>query len=312
MLAWRRGRWDEAYNLATLDLDVERIPPVSYAWLCAAAAQIAASMGRADETEHLVEVALRSSTELNLPLVSAWAHAARGHLALSRGEPAKALPSFDLVLRDVTKMGLRETGFFLWHGDYLEALIGAGNIVEARAALDELRITADETGRQWAHGITARATALLAVDAQVAQAAFARAHTIFLELGMPFEIARTLLASGRANRLSAPQQARDDLRQAEAAFIKLGAELWAEQTTKLRRKLGEVDTRPTGGETRLLRELSPTEAGVALCAASGSTNREIAAELHVSVRTVEFHLRSIYRKTGVKNRAELVARFLSE
>lgn len=63
---------------------------------------------------------------------------------------------------------------------------------------------------------------------------------------------------------------------------------------------------------RVLQGLSSAETNVALCIASGSTNRDVATELHVSVRTVEFHLRSIYRNTGVKSRSEFVARIRRE
>jgi DNA-binding CsgD family transcriptional regulator len=308
VLSWREGRWDEAYSLATADLDPARIPPVSFSWLSAVAAQIAASTGREQEAEQFARNGIASSAQLSIPLVSAWSHAALGHLELSRGRAIEALPSFDRVHDIVTKMGLLETGFFVWHGDYLEALIASGQLDDAHRFLDELRVVADETGRMWAHGIVARTTGMLSVAAIERDDAFERALAIFRNLGMPFEVARTLLARGRYREQRVA--AIGDLDDAEALFGELGADLWAAQAAAHRRRLGGVEKPARITATRPLYGLSPAETTVALCAASGATNREIAAELHVSVRTVDFHFRALYRKTGTKSRSELVARLV--
>jgi DNA-binding NarL/FixJ family response regulator len=82
-----------------------------------------------------------------------------------------------------------------------------------------------------------------------------------------------------------------------AVFEELGAALWA---AKARAELASI-----GGRAPSSDELTPAEERVAALVAEGHTNREVAAMLFVSDRTVEFHLSRIYRKLGVRSRAEL-------
>ena len=119
---------------------------------------------------------------------------------------------------------------------------------------------------------------------------------------MPFERARTLLGLGAAQRRSKRKaRARATLEQALAEFEELG-----------RGDLGGPG--PNGArEHRRARTLGeradPAETRVAALVAEGKTNREVAAALFVTDHTVEFHLSRIYRKLGVRSRAELARRF---
>ena len=115
---------------------------------------------------------------------------------------------------------------------------------------------------------------------------------------MPFERARTLLALGAAQRRAKQKSAaRVTLGEAVALLEELGAALWVE---KARAELARI-----GGRAPSRDDLTPTEERVAALVAQGRTNREVAAVLFVSARTVEFHLTHIYRKLGVRSRAEL-------
>ena len=119
---------------------------------------------------------------------------------------------------------------------------------------------------------------------------------------MPFERARTLLGLGAAQRRSKQKaRARATLEQALAEFEQLGAALWAAQA---RTELGSI-----GGRAPSESGLTPAEQRVAALVAEGKTNREVAAALFVTDHTVEFHLSRIYRKLGVRSRAELARRF---
>jgi DNA-binding CsgD family transcriptional regulator len=119
--------------------------------------------------------------------------------------------------------------------------------------------------------------------------------------GWPFERGRTLLTLGETQRRAKQKRAaRESLQAALAHFEELGAPLWAEKA--------RADLRRLGGRPRGLGELTPTEERVAALVAEGRTNREVAAALYVTERTVEGHLTRIYAKLGVRSRAELAGR----
>jgi DNA-binding NarL/FixJ family response regulator len=115
---------------------------------------------------------------------------------------------------------------------------------------------------------------------------------------IPFDHARTLLLLG-ASRRRAKQKAaaRDALGQARTLFDGLGAAIWAEKASA---ELARI-----GGRTASPGELTPAERRVAELVASGRTNKEVASALFLTDRTVEGHLTSIYRKLGIRSRAEL-------
>src|SRR5207249_1533433 len=115
------------------------------------------------------------------------------------------------------------------------------------------------------------------------------------------ERARTLLAQGVAlRRARQKRSARAALEEAVSIFDTLGARLWAERA---RGDLGRI-----GGRAPSRGELTPTEQRVAELAAAGKANKEIAAELYITVRTVETHLTAIYGKLGIRARGQLARR----
>ena len=114
---------------------------------------------------------------------------------------------------------------------------------------------------------------------------------------MPFERARTQLVHGRIlRRLKRKREARMALEDAQQAFAQLGAARWAETASAELRRLA---TR------RAPAELTPTERQIAELAAAGFSNPEIAARMYVSRKTVEGNLGRVYRKLGVRSRAQL-------
>jgi len=120
------------------------------------------------------------------------------------------------------------------------------------------------------------------------------------ELPMPFERARTMLVKGRVQRRRRQKRAaRETLEQALGTFERLEAPLWAE---KARREIARVGVR-----VEAQRGLTPVEERIAQLAAAGQTNREIASALFISVKTVEDNLSRIYRKLGIRSRAQLGA-----
>jgi len=123
-------------------------------------------------------------------------------------------------------------------------------------------------------------------------------------LPMPFELGRTFMVLGsirRRDRLK--RSAREALERALEIFQELGARLWV---AKVHAELGRI-----GGRRAAAGELTEAERRVAVLAAAGRTNREIADTLFTSVRTVEGHLSHIYGKLGIRSRTELSV-FLDE
>jgi DNA-binding NarL/FixJ family response regulator len=132
-------------------------------------------------------------------------------------------------------------------------------------------------------------------------AAFENAVVASEDSVLPFERGRALLALGSEQRRTRQRRAaRETLEAALEIFAGLGADLWAEQT---RSELGRIGGRTPSGDG-----LTPTEQRVAELVSEGKSNKEAAAELVVSVHTVEAALTSIYRKLDVHSRTEMAAK----
>jgi DNA-binding NarL/FixJ family response regulator len=125
-------------------------------------------------------------------------------------------------------------------------------------------------------------------------------------LAMPFEQALLELAYGQFLRRSGRRrEAAARLRSARDCFISLGARPWLERCD---RELMACGLAPAKRRGRDRERLTPQELCVARLAASGLSNREVATELMVSVKTVEFHLSHAYHKLAVGSRKELASR----
>ena len=117
---------------------------------------------------------------------------------------------------------------------------------------------------------------------------------------MPFEEGRTRLHYGAAlRRAGRRKDARHELERSLAVFHALG--------TPVQERMATTELTSLGGRRRQEHELTPVEERIADLVAAGQTNREVAATLFMSVRTVESHLGRIYRKLGVRSRTELAA-----
>ena len=144
-----------------------------------------------------------------------------------------------------------------------------------------------------------RCRGLLADDADY-RAVFERAPATDL----PFERARTQLALGeRLRRSKQRAEAREPLTAALDEFERLGARPWAERArTELRATGGPAGAKRTQAAAE---QLTPHELQIAVLVSQGMTNREAAAALFLSPKTIEYHLGQIYRKLDVRGRAQL-------
>jgi DNA-binding NarL/FixJ family response regulator len=122
------------------------------------------------------------------------------------------------------------------------------------------------------------------------------------QLPNAFERARTLLQLGIVlRRLKRRRDARNSIQAALEIFTQHGAQLWAE------RAQAEL-VRISGSGPSASNELSETERQIAMLVGAGRANKQVATELHVTVRTVESNLTRIYKKLGVSSRSQLAAR----
>jgi DNA-binding CsgD family transcriptional regulator len=233
-----------------------------------------------------------------------WALAGLGLLELSLGDFEAANRALGPAVEAVDPAGLREPIVAFYVPDATEALIGIGDLERAEPLIDMLESNAGRLERQWALASAARCRGLLIaaagdIDPALRKLDEALAH--HARAGTPIELARTLLAKGQIERRARRKAlARTSLQEAQAIFERHGARLWAERASA---ELDSLGLRRSGTD-----ELSPAERRVAELAASGSTNREIAATLFMSPKTVEAHLAHSYRKLGIRSRAQLGTR----
>ena len=184
--------------------------------------------------------------------------------------------------------------------DAVEAMIQLGRLDDAEPLIERLERNGERLDRAWMLAVGARGRSMLLAargDLEGASAAAERALAEHRRLPMPFELARTQLLMGQLQRRQKQREAASaTLRVAVATFENLGTPLWAE------RARAELD-RASGARTRA--ELTASERRVAELAATGVTNREMAAVLFISPKTVEATLSRIYRKLNIRSRAEL-------
>jgi DNA-binding CsgD family transcriptional regulator/tetratricopeptide (TPR) repeat protein len=190
--------------------------------------------------------------------------------------------------------------------DHLEAAVRAGEPGVARRLLGELEEHAERLLDPYAPAIIAYCRAL-AGEADEAEAHFAAALRPAPGGERPFERARTLLAYGQwLRREHRKAEARVRLRAALEIFGRSGADLWVSRAQNELRATGDRSVTPGPGPGPAGR-LTPQELRVVRLAATGATNRDIAAQMFLSPRTVAQHLYRAFPKLGIATRTELAA-----
>jgi DNA-binding NarL/FixJ family response regulator len=224
-----------------------------------------------------------------------------GFLELSLGAYAKAAEALGEAWEIQAELGLQEPGVTRFLVDLAEALAVDGRVDDAERALAAFSGQAAVLERDWTRPLIARAEAVVLLargDNDAACVRLAAAVGDERVLPLPLERARTRFVLGSAQRRARHRRdARETLQHALATFDELGAALWS---ARARAELGRI-----GGRAPSQGGLTPTERRVAELVAEGRSNKEVAAELVVSVHTVESALRSIYRKLDVHTRMEM-------
>jgi DNA-binding CsgD family transcriptional regulator len=230
-----------------------------------------------------------------------WAIAALGDLELGLGRPEAALTHYEEWDARLRERGIADADLSP-APELVETLLRLGRGDDAREIAARHDQIARAKGQPWALARAARARGLLTSDDEF-EREFADAAALHDQTPDVYEAARTRLAYGaRLRRAGQRTRAREELRAAIDVLDRLGAVPWAE--------LGRVELGATGETARrrdvaTLDELTPQELQVALLLAEGRTTREAAASMFLSPKTIEYHLRNVYRKLGVRSRAEL-------
>jgi DNA-binding CsgD family transcriptional regulator len=262
------------------------------------------------------EAACRAAAEQALPLIEASGVAipavlvrcALGLLELGLERLEAAVAILDEASHLVISKGIFGRDL-LPEVDLVEALVRLGRAGEARDRLESWRARGGHEGSPLVAALDARCGGLLAEEDDF-EVEFELALRLHQGSANPYGEARTRLCYGeRLRRAGRRVDARPELRAALEAFERLEAPAWVKRARRELRATGEKLGRRTA---ELGDELTPQELQVALQVAEGKTNREVAAALFLSPKTVEFHLSRVYRKLDVTSRSELVRRFARE
>ncbi|MFZ1286740.1 MAG: LuxR C-terminal-related transcriptional regulator, partial [Candidatus Phosphoribacter sp.] len=229
----------------------------------------------------------------------AWADYALGDLDLSLGEAGAAVARLQSLVDWLDGNGLDDPDLAP-APELVDALLRSGERDRAaRLAWAHLE-RARAKDRPWALARAHRAVGLVAEDFD---SFFATALSWHLQTPDRFEEARTRLAFGaRLRRAGRRMDARPELRWAVTEFERLGARQWGDQAASELAATGETVRRTESG---VVPELTAQELQVCLMLAGSRTTRETAAALYLSPKTVEYHLRKVYVKLGIRSRAEL-------
>jgi len=310
-LEYRTGRWTIAYALADdsvrMATEVGARSQLAFSLVCLA--RVEAGLGKQDDCRAHLRDALAISRELSVGSIEVYARSVAGLLELSLGNPDRAVLELGPLSGLVDRWKLAHPDVVQWGSDFVEALARGGDAAAAQAALDSFERQARATESRWGIGEAARCRGLLA-DADGFEKCFADALEWLQDDVAVFERARTLLCLGERRRRSRRLgPARDALGSALAGFEQLGAQPWILRT---RRELQATGARLGPSPERPVQRLTPQELQVAIIAATGATNREIAASLFLSPKTVDFHLGKVYRKLEVRSRSQLAAYITSQ
>jgi len=263
------------------------------------AMSLAAWRGEEAEASALIEATLRDVPRRGegLGILAAeWANAVL-HNGLGRYQEALA------GARRATEADQWELGLTNWAlSELVEAAVRCGEPKIAEEALDRLDTATSASGTDWALGVAARARALVA-DGSTAEPLYREAVERLGSTLIRTELARAHLVYGEwLRREQRRVDAREQLRTAHEMLVAFGLAGFAERARRELVATGETVRRRT---VETFNELTAQEACIAKLAVSGLTNSEIGAQLFLSARTVEWHLRKVFTKLGAGSRREL-------
>jgi ATP/maltotriose-dependent transcriptional regulator MalT len=306
MAQYLAGKWDEALvasERALVSLSVQE-NPWDAGWSYAVASLVPAARGQWQTAQRHVQEAEGLAAALQGPMEIVFAALAGAKLAQVRRDHAHALACLQPLLALDPGNGWRRSRHMWWGPPYVEALIETGELGRARAALAELEHTAEQRERTQAllgrlRGRLAHVSGDTATACDVYEQALAgdteEDNSVLDRAWLHYDYGRLLIELRRR------QQAGRMLQGALQRFAALGAQPFLNRCNTA---LASIGLRPAKSATEAF-QLNDREREIAAFVARGMTNKEIAAELFVSSKTVEYHLGGIFRKFNLTNRKQL-------
>jgi len=287
------ARFAEARELATAAGDTEPVSHFGPGELI-----VAAWRGRAQEARDLAEACAHEGTARGLGSYVTFAKYAIAVLEISLGHYRAALTSAREACEDE---GVYTATAAL--PELVEAASRTGDREIALSALGRLSERTLPSGTNWALGTLACSRALLAEGSDAGPLYEEAIEHLERTRAAP-HLARTHLAYGEwLRRMRRRRDSRDQLSTALDMFVSMGAQAFAERARVELMATGE-HVRGRAADTDM-DVLTPQEARIARLAGDGASNAEIAAEMFISPRTVEYHLSKVFRKVGVSSRTQL-------
>ncbi|MDX6300652.1 MAG: hypothetical protein QOF53_1866 [Nocardioidaceae bacterium] len=306
---WVAGDWDDAVVHAERALAINLESAFGFMESAIAGIAVLVPAGRGDfaAAQDLVSTMSQHDAGYERSIVALGM--ARARLGEARGEPDLVLAGLEPVRRLPVRDGVDQPGFWSWPDLYADALVRTGRAAEADDFLVPHERAAARSGRRTSMARLARSRGGIEAARQrpdQADAAFRFALEVLGNLSVPFERARIEHAAGAFHRRAGQRRRAADLLQtARRRFSALGATPYLDRCDQ---ELAASGVARSGLPAIDRAGLTTQEWVVARHAAAGRSNREIAGEMVVSVKTVEYHLRNAFVKLNVSSRRQLPAR----
>ncbi|HEY3261173.1 MAG TPA: AAA family ATPase [Pseudonocardiaceae bacterium] len=303
------GSWDEA--IVNAERAIALLEESGHAWLRPlvryAATVVPAARGDRQTAEEHVRQGMAQTGDYELMIVGGAL--ARAHLSAALGDHDAVLRALEPLTSMPSSAASNEPGFWPWRDLYGGALVGAGRLDEAEAFLAPREALANQRHRRSEIARLARVRGHIESargNPEAAETTFQHALDQLGQMPLPFERALIELAYGQTLRRHGKRRAAATQLQAAAdRFSMLRARPYQE---RCERELVACGLSPAERRTFDPTRLTAQELAVARLVAEGLSNRQVAAELFVSIKTVQFHLTHVYAKLGIGSRAELAAR----
>ena len=307
---WVAGEWDSALLHAERAVAINLESGFGFMESAVTGIAVLVPAGRGDWPTADAYIQSMSANENGYERSQIALGMSRARIGEARGQPAAVVAALQPVYRFAARDGAGEPGFWPWQDLYAEALVATGRADEADAFLVPHEQTAQRRGRRTMIARLARARGRIAAAQQrpdEADGSFQLAIEVLDGLHVPFELARIELTYGQfLRRAGRRRQAAELLESARGRFAGLGAGPYSERCDAELAASGLAGRSQLAGRDRA--GLTGQELVVARLAAGGASNRTIADQLVVSIKTVEYHLRNVFGKLGVTSRHQLAER----